>query len=60
VSWTAGTIVAIVGYVYGMVAISCAACGSRWLWEAAKDAGYYGPIFKQSECPMCQHEYKAS
>jgi hypothetical protein len=57
INMTVGSIVAIVGYVFGLVAISCSHCGSKWFWAAAKDAGYYGAIFKGSECPKCKHSY---
>jgi len=57
ISWTAGTVIAIAGYVFGMLAIRCKECGKMWFWEAAKDAGFYGPIFKRSQCPNCGHEF---
>ena len=57
ISWTAGTIIAIGGYLFGLVAIRCGQCNSRWFWEAAKDAGLYGPLFKSSECPDCECSY---
>jgi len=57
VSMTSGSVLAIAGYVFGMVAIRCSECGSMWFWEAAKDAGLYGTIFKKSCCPSCQHSY---
>jgi hypothetical protein len=57
ISWTAGTVIAIIGYLFGMLAIRCKACGKMWFWEAAKDAGLYGPLFKQSACPNCGQEF---
>jgi len=57
IDWTAGTIIAVAGYLYGMIAIRCSSCSSMWFWEAAKDAGLYGPLFKRRECPNCQHQY---
>jgi hypothetical protein len=57
ITWTSGTVIAIVGYLYGMVAIRCGNCKRMWFWEAAKDAGLYGPLFKGHECPNCQHSY---
>jgi hypothetical protein len=60
ISMTSGSVIAIVGYVFGLVAIRCSECGSMWFWEAAKDAGLYGAIFKKSCCPNCQHSYSKS
>jgi len=57
ISWTSGTVIAIFGYLFGMLAIRCSNCGKMWFWEAAKDPGFYGPIFKQTECPNCGHEF---
>jgi hypothetical protein len=56
-SWTAGTILAIVGYAFGCYAICCPACGNRWLWSAALDASHYKPLFTGSACPMCKHDF---
>ena len=57
ISWTSGTVIAVVGYLFGMLAIRCKDCGKMWFWEAAKDPGFYAPIFKRSECPNCGHEF---
>jgi protein-S-isoprenylcysteine O-methyltransferase Ste14 len=57
ISWTAGTVIAIVGYLFGMLAIRCKGCGKIWFWEAAKDPGLYGPLFKQPICPNCGQEF---
>jgi hypothetical protein len=57
ISWTAGMVIAIIGYLFGVLAIRCKDCGKMWFWEAAKDAGLYGPLFKQSACPNCGQEY---
>ena len=57
ITMTSGTIIAIVGYLFGMVAIRCSSCKQMWFWEAAKNAGLYGPLFKKNECPNCQHSY---
>ena len=59
ISWTVGTVIAIVGSLFGMLAIHCKDCRKLWFWEAAKDAGLYGPLFKQSVCPNCGHEFGA-
>jgi hypothetical protein len=57
INWTVGTIIAIVGYMFGLIAIRCGSCKSMWFWEAAKDAGIYGQLFNGHECPACKHEY---
>jgi len=57
ISWTAGTVIAVVGYAFGLVAIRCTHCGSRWLWEATKGEIGYSPLFKQSPCPDCEHGF---
>ncbi|MBW7930422.1 MAG: hypothetical protein H3C57_03840 [Gammaproteobacteria bacterium] len=56
-SWTVGTIVACVGYAFTLLAVRCPNCGSRWFWQAALDAGVYRPLFKESTCPSCQHDF---
>jgi len=57
ISWTVGSIIAIAGYAFGIVSIRCTSCGVRWFWEAATDAGIYGPLFKKPDCPKCGHDY---
>jgi hypothetical protein len=59
-SWTAGTIVAVGGYAFTCLTVRCPACGSRWFWEAALDAGLYGPLFKRSHCPACKRDFAPS
>jgi hypothetical protein len=54
ISWTAGTVLAFAGYGFGLISIRCAKCHSMWFWEAAKDPGLYGPLFKNSTCPVCE------
>ncbi len=56
-SWTVGTILAIAGYAFGVLTIRCPACGNRWFWSAALDAGLYGPLFRQGACPACKREF---
>lgn len=56
-SWTVGTAVACVGYAFTLLAVRCPNCGSRWFWQAALDAGVYRPLFKESACPSCQHDF---
>jgi hypothetical protein len=56
-SWTVGTIIAVVGYGFAVVSISCPSCSQRWFYKALLDAGMYGPLFGKSACPDCQHEF---
>jgi len=56
-SWTAGTLIAVAGYVFTLALIRCPVCGQRWLWKATLDAGLYGPLFRKSRCPSCGHEF---
>ena len=57
ISWTTGSVMAIGGYVFGLLAIKCKDCNKMWFWEAALDARLYKPILKESGCPCCQHRY---
>lgn len=57
ISWTVGSVIAIAGYVLGVLGIRCSDCGKMWFWEAAKDPAFYGPIFKSSACPNCGHVF---
>jgi hypothetical protein len=57
VSWTGGTIITIVGYIFGVLSIRCVTCGSRWFWQAAMDVDLYKPLFTRSACPVCRHEF---
>lgn len=57
IGWTAGSIIALAGYGFGLFAIRCDHCKSMWFWEAAKDAALYAPIFKGQACPGCQHDF---
>ncbi len=56
-SWTVGTILAVVGYAFGVYAIRCPDCGNRWFWSAALDASWYGPLFRKPACPACKREF---
>lgn len=60
ISWTVGTIVAGIGYVFALAFIVCPACSSRWLWQATLDARLYKPVFKQPDCPACQEDFGAA
>jgi hypothetical protein len=57
VSWTLGTVIAVVGYAFTCLAVRCPGCGVRWFWQAALDAGVYAPLFKSSRCPSCQRDF---
>jgi hypothetical protein len=57
IGWTSGTILAIVGYAYGIFGIRCSECRCMWLWEAAKDAGWYKRLFGEPSCPACGHRF---
>jgi len=59
ISWTSGTFIAVFGYLFGLIAIRCVSCGSRWFWEAAKDASLYGRLFRKSSCPDCDHDFSS-
>lgn len=56
-SWTGGTVLAIIGYAFGCLAIRCPACGNRWFWSAALDASHYKPLLTAPACPMCQTDF---
>ena len=56
-SWTVGTILAIVGYAFGVLLIVCPKCSNRWFWSAALDATLYGPLFKAPACPACKQDF---
>ena len=53
ISWTSGTVLAIGGYVFGMLTIRCSSCKKMWFWEAALDPSVYKRLFKESQCPCC-------
>jgi hypothetical protein len=56
--WTAGTILAVVGYAFGVWFIVCPTCGDRWFWSAALDARLYGRLFGQPACPSCKRNFQ--
>jgi len=57
IGWTLGSVLAIAGYAFGIIAIRCRACGCMWFWEAAKDSRLYQRLFGQSSCPVCEHDF---
>ena len=58
-TWTQGTILATVGYCFTLFAVRCPACGSRWFWQAAQRVELYKPLFTESRCPDCKHEFRS-
>jgi hypothetical protein len=58
-TWTTGTVLAVAGYAFGCLYIRCPSCCKRWFWEAAMQPELYGPLFKKSACPLCQHDCNA-
>jgi|CXWL01.1.fsa_nt_gi hypothetical protein len=59
INWTWGTVLAVAGYVYGVLFIVCPKCGNRWFWSAALDATLYGPLFRAPACPACKQDFGA-
>jgi hypothetical protein len=60
ITWTTGTIIAVAGYAFTLIAVRCPVCGSRWFWQAALDAGLYGRLFRGSTCPACERDFARS
>jgi hypothetical protein len=58
IDWTLGTILAVAGYVFGTVTVTCPNCSNRWFWSAALDARLYGPLFRAPACPVCKQEFE--
>ena len=56
-SWTTGTVLAIVGYGLGVAFISCPACHVRWFWKALIHSELYGPVMTRPVCPVCQQDF---
>ena len=59
-TWTAGTIVACVGYGLALAFIQCPACNVRWFWKALMYAEIYVPLIKKPECPVCKQQFHDS
>lgn len=59
-SWTVGTILAVVGYAYGCLFIRCPQCGNRWFWSAALDGALYKPLMTAAVCTSCKKEFGAA
>ncbi|MFT4583435.1 MAG: hypothetical protein ACI915_003669 [Gammaproteobacteria bacterium] len=58
-SWTVGTILATVAYGFVILAIECPKCRQRWFLKALVYAEHYGPLFKGSSCPLCEHDFSS-
>jgi hypothetical protein len=58
-SWTVGTIIATIAYGFVLLAIECPKCRQRWFLKALVYAEYYGPLFKESSCPLCAHDFSS-
>lgn len=56
-TWTVGTIVAVLGYGFALAFIRCPSCKGHWFWKAALYAEMYAPLFKTSQCPICKHNF---
>ncbi len=52
-SWTAGTVLALLGYAFAVTAIACPRCRKRWFWVAATRAERYKPLLTAPSCPEC-------
>lgn len=57
ISWTVGTVIAVLGYGFGLYTITCTSCNKRWFWNATIGSTSYAPLFKGSSCPDCGHEF---
>ena len=56
-SWTTGTVVAVVGYGFLLAFVSCPNCGLRWFWKALLHSDMYVPLFTKPDCPSCKHDF---
>jgi len=52
-SWTMGTIIAVLGYGFSLAFIRCPECGQRWFWRALIYSEMYRPLFTKPGCPSC-------
>ena len=57
ISWTVGTLIAIIGYMFGLIFIRCVSCTNPWLWEATKGNTEYSLLFKSLPYPKCGHDF---
>ncbi len=59
-SWTTGTIIAVLGYALGVLFTRCPNCKHRWFWTALIDAQLYKPLFTSGKCPNCDVDFAAN
>ncbi|MGI9329878.1 MAG: hypothetical protein ACR2QB_04105, partial [Gammaproteobacteria bacterium] len=59
-SWTGGTILACVGYAFGILTIRCKQCGARWFWDALMRPEIYKAVFTEPDCPGCSSDLESS
>ena len=52
-SWTVGTIVAVIGYGFSLAFIRCPGCGQRRFRRALIYSEMYRPLFTDPGCPSC-------
>lgn len=57
ISWTAGTVIAVLGYAGTAMFTQCPACGQKWFAKALIYAELYGPLFRTSVCPGCKKDF---
>jgi hypothetical protein len=56
-SWTVGTVIAVVGYGFTLAFIKCQSCDLRCFWKALLYSEMYSPLFTKSSCPSCEHNF---
>ena len=56
-SWTVGTIIAVIGYGFTLAFVRCPNCDLRWFWKALIYSEMYGSLFKTAVCPSCKHDF---
>ena len=54
-SWTVGTIIAVIGYGFSLAFIRCPGCGQHWFWRALVYSEMYRPLFTEPDCPSCEY-----
>lgn len=54
-SWTDGTILACLGYVFALLTIRCPSCDQRWFWKALIYSEMYRPLLTEPDCPSCKY-----
>ena len=52
-SWTGGSVLACVGYAFGILMIRCKHCGVRWFWDALMRPEVYKAVLTGPDCPSC-------